>query len=366
MPALVSPRLLRRGLEVFAAISVIGFGGLLLYGNNFSQFLDTMAHLKWGWVLLGAAVASLDWLAGGLRIWVLVRHVYPKATFKGSILAGGLNTWGSYLTPSGTGGGAVMIYALKRDGVPIPEAMIASLMSFVATVVFFAIAGPTALILGAGRSLQTHGIVTRSFTLYDLFSISLTGFIAVGSVMVFMIVFPSKVNRIAQRVITALERRGNPHLANRIQSMRDGIDRSHECIIAFFKGKGWIAMALSVLISAGAFANRLVAGYLVLRMLGIHAHFVDVLLLQTLISFLLYFAPTPGGSGLAEILSAAVMSIYVPRELTPSYILLWRIMVSYLTVVVGSVIFWYWLKGAEHRPREQELKVSEPAGTGSS
>jgi hypothetical protein len=43
------------------------------------------------------------------------------------------------------------------------------------------------------------------------------------------------------------------------------------------------------------------------------------------------------------------MSIYVPRELTPTYILLWSILVRYLTVVVGSVIFWRWLKLAEDR-----------------
>lgn len=95
-------------------------------------------------------------------------------------------------------------------------------------------------------------------------------------------------------------------------------------------------------------------------MLGIKEHFVDVLLLQTLITFLLYFAPTPGGSGLAEILSTAVMSIYVPRPLTPSYILLWRIVVSYLTVAVGSVVFWRWLKRAEERddvPFEGEERV---------
>jgi hypothetical protein len=84
-------------------------------------------------------------------------------------------------------------------------------------------------------------------------------------------------------------------------------------------------------------------------MLGIKAQFVDVLLLQTLITFLLYFAITPGGSGLAELVSAAVMSIYVPRALTPSYILLWRVTVSYLTVMLGSVVFWRWLKRAEDK-----------------
>ena len=43
------------------------------------------------------------------------------------------------------------------------------------------------------------------------------------------------------------------------------------------------------------------------------------------------------------------MSIYVPRALVPSYILLWRIVVSYLTVAFGSYIFWRWLKRAEDR-----------------
>ncbi|MEE8573116.1 MAG: lysylphosphatidylglycerol synthase domain-containing protein, partial [Gemmatimonadota bacterium] len=80
---------------------------------------------------------------------------------------------------------------------------------------------------------------------------------------------------------------------------------------------------------------------------GIEAPFVDVLMLQTLLIFLLYFAPTPGGSGLAEVLSGAVMSIYVPRELTPSYILLWRIFYAYLTVGAGAFIFWRWLKDWE-------------------
>ena len=88
--------------------------------------------------------------------------------------------------------------------------------------------------------------------------------------------------------------------------------------------------------------------------MGIHAQFVDVILLQTLITFLLYFAPTPGGSGLAEVLSVAVMSIYVPRALTPSYILLWRVVTCYLTVGIGSLVFWQWLKGAEERAEPSE------------
>jgi uncharacterized membrane protein YbhN (UPF0104 family) len=99
-----------------------------------------------------------------------------------------------------------------------------------------------------------------------------------------------------------------------------------------------------VLLSGPSHANKLLAGYVALRALGIPANFVDILLLQTFITFLLYFAPTPGASGLAELLSAAVMQIYVSREITPTYILIWRFINSYATVIVGSLLFWHWLR----------------------
>ncbi len=349
MATLISPRVLRRGLEIFAAVSVLAFGGLLLYGNNLEIFLSTMTSLKWGWVLVGLGLASMDWFGGGLRLWILTRHVHPSASLKVSILAGGLTAWASYLTPSQTGGGPMMIYTLKRYGTPIPEAMISSLMTFVATVIFFAIAGPFAVFMGAGRSLEQHGILGRGFTLYDLFRLSLGGFIGIGLVMLFLFVFPGVAKRVARVLVGWFESRGSQKAVQRVQMIKAGIDRSHDCLVGFFRVRGWVALAGAVLTSALAHANKLLAGYVVLRMLDIHVNFVDVLLLQTLITFLLYFAPTPGGSGLAEILSVAVMSIYVPRELIPSYILLWRTVSSYLTVGFGSVVFWRWLKGAEEQ-----------------
>src|SRR5438874_13447656 len=97
--AIVSSRLLRRGLELFAGISALGFVALLLYGNNLPTFLQTMGSLKWGWVLAAIALASLDWFGGGFRLWVLVRQIYPRARLPGCILAGGLATWAGYLTP---------------------------------------------------------------------------------------------------------------------------------------------------------------------------------------------------------------------------------------------------------------------------
>jgi uncharacterized protein (TIRG00374 family) len=128
-----------------------------------------------------------------------------------------------------------------------------------------------------------------------------------------------------------------------MEKLSAGVDRHNDCMLAW-SPKGLFTTLPTSSSPAPSHANKLLAGYVAMRVLGIPADFTDILLLQTLISFLLYFAPTPGASGLAELTSAAVMSLYVPRELTPSYTVIWRFINSYATVIVGALIFWYWLR----------------------
>jgi hypothetical protein len=215
-------------------------------------------------------------------------------------------------------------------------------VTFIATVGFFAIAGPLAVWLGAGKSLAQHGLIL-GITLYDLFKTSLSIFGLIGVLMVTAVLFPGAVKRFIQRLAARIGRR-NSRASERMEKLSAGVDHAHDCMVAFGSPKGLFTLLLAIIISAPSHANKLLAGYISMRVLGIPADFTDILLLQTLISFLLYFAPTPGGSGLAELTSAAVMSIYVPREMTPSYTLIWRFINSYATVIVGSLIFWYWLR----------------------
>ena len=347
MALALTPRLLRRGLELFALISLCGVALLVGYylirfGDRADVFLAPFAHLHWGWMALGLVLASMDWVGGGLRLWVCTRYVHPGVRLRDMILAGGFGAWGAYLTPFQTGSAPMTMWVMKRAGVPVPEALSSIFVTFIATVAFFAIAGPLAVFFGAGKSLAQHGLVL-GITLYDLFKTSLTIFGIIGLLMLTAVVFPGMVKRLIERFAARIARR-SPRAAERMAKLNSGVDRAHACMVAFGSPKGLLTLLLAVIISAPSHANKLLAGYVTLRVLGIPADFTDILLLQTLISFLLYFAPTPGGSGLAELTSAAVMSLYVPREITPSYTLIWRFINSYATVIVGSLIFWYWLR----------------------
>jgi uncharacterized protein (TIRG00374 family) len=344
--AVLTPRFLKRGLQIFALISVLGLVALLIYSGAWSSTLGAVAHLRAGWLLLALLLASLDWFGGGLRLWILTRHVSPGVRYLPMVMAGGLNTWASYLTPSQTGGGPVMIYAMKRGGVPLPEALTASLMSFVATIVFFAIVGPLAIVLGGGHSLRQHGIPVVGLTFYDVFRASAGVFLTIGAVLFVIIALPGVTARLFHALIGRLERRPDRAWADKVAALRSGVDRTHDCIVAYVRTpSGWLAIAGGVLTSALAHANKLCAGYVVLRALGIEAQVVDVLMLQTAMMFLLYFAPTPGGSGAAEALAAALMSVYVSNALLPAYTILWRLTVSYGTVAAGSVVFYRLLHG---------------------
>jgi glycosyltransferase 2 family protein len=356
----LTPRLLRRGLELFALISLGGVALLVGYyvifkGDRVDHLLAPFLRLHWGWMLIGLALASMDWVGGGLRLWVCARHVFRPARLKHCMLAGGFGAWGSYLTPFQTGSAPMSIWVLKRSGIPVPEAVTSIFVTFVATVGFFAIAGPLAVWFGAGKSLAQHGLIL-GITLYDLFKTSLTIFGLIGLLMLAAIVAPGLVKRLIQRLALRVGRR-SPRAAARMEKVLAGVDRAHDCMVTFGTPKGLLTLLLAIIISAPSHANKLLAGYVALRALGIPADFTDILLLQTLISFLLYFAPTPGGSGLAELTSAAVMSIYVPREMTPSYTLIWRFINSYATVIVGSLIFWYWLRRGLIG-REEEVGIS--------
>ncbi|HYK82699.1 MAG TPA: lysylphosphatidylglycerol synthase transmembrane domain-containing protein [Gemmatimonadales bacterium] len=342
MALALTPRLLRRGLELFALISLAGVAGLLLYGHNFQAFANALLTLHWGWLLMGLGLASMDWVGGGTRLWVVARHVRPGVRLRDMIIAGGMSAWAAYLTPFQSGAGPTMMWAMRRAGVRLPEAMTSTFMTFVATVAFFAIAGPLAIYLGAGKSLAQHHVVL-GITYYGLFRTSLTIFGVLGVLMLVAMVFPAWLRDGVHWLAARLERRSR-RIALRMEHLRAGVDRAHECMVAFGSPKGWLALFWAVLLSGPSHANKLLAGYVALRALGIPANFVDILLLQTFITFLLYFAPTPGASGLAELLSAAVMSIYVPREITPTYILIWRFISSYATVAVGSLLFWHWLR----------------------
>src|SRR5947199_8195868 len=101
MALALTPRLLRRGLELFAVISLMGVVVVLVvFGENLQAFLSALAHLRWRWLLVGLGLASMDWIGGGRRLWVVARDVHPGARWGHMVMAAGMRAWASDPPPA--------------------------------------------------------------------------------------------------------------------------------------------------------------------------------------------------------------------------------------------------------------------------
>src|SRR2546425_10986418 len=104
MALALTPRLLRRGLELFAIISLAGVVVVLaVYGENVQAVVRALLHLQWGGMVVGLGLASMDWLGGGTRLWGVARPVHPGGRLKDMIIAGGMSARAAYRTPLPSG-----------------------------------------------------------------------------------------------------------------------------------------------------------------------------------------------------------------------------------------------------------------------
>ena len=86
----------------------------------------------------------------------------------------------------------------------------------------------------------------------------------------------------------------------------------------------------------------LIANYLIASAIldGLHCWIPvrQVLMMQFVLYFLLYFTPTPGGSGVAEGGFYALFAPLVPRHMLGVYVILWRFFTVYAWAFLGGLL----------------------------
>ena len=89
--------------------------------------------------------------------------------------------------------------------------------------------------------------------------------------------------------------------------------------------------------------------YIVLKGMGLNPDFLQVVSIQILLIFLIYFCPTPGAGFLAETSTAALMSLIIPNHLLPVFSILWRFFTTYFGVIVGGIILMRTIGGSSKK-----------------
>ncbi len=353
MAYLITRKRMRHGLQLFTLVSLSSL--VVIFAATHSHITAAaIRRINPLWLLAALPVILIDWTAGGYRIFIFSRVFHSRIRFRTCFKANLANYFMAAVTPSQTGGGPAQIYVLYAGGMPGVEATSASLMTFFCTTSF--------LIAAAGITFGLKGTVPLpGRVITHLFDVGLIVFLVIAVLMVAAIVFPGMYRRIGELFFIALARaRRKDYLraGSRVNRLLDYVDRIHEQLIHYLQ-KQWPIFILGIIVSGVSFLCKFTIAYFVVRSFGVSASFADVALLQMVIVLINYFFPSPGGSGAAELSTAALMAPVVSAAYIPFYVMLWRILTTYLAVGSGGFILLHEL-GKREEVEVNEEPVEEP------
>lgn len=317
----------------FVVASVLGFGLLFFLTQDVAGSLQGFRRFDPVWALPCLLFASMDWFGGGVRVWFLLRPLDIRVSYWTCVKISGATAGLAHITPSGMGGGPAHLYGLVRQGVSVGRAAASNFASLLVNLLFLSTAGVTAWWLGAARTIEDVRLPVGDLSAATLFEWTAGGFAVAVLVILLFAINP----RPARGWIIRLFGSGR-----RVRTLLRWIHELHGSLLIYAR-KGKSALLLATLSGALHFGGRFLLGWGVLRGFGIDAGFINIVILHVMLQFLLIFMPTPGGTGVGEILAPALMRPFLPASLLVAYTAVWRFFLTYLTVLAGGGLLLRWV-----------------------
>ncbi|MCL1807515.1 MAG: flippase-like domain-containing protein [Oscillospiraceae bacterium] len=268
---------------------------------------------------------ALRTLGLNIPFWYIVRLTF-------------INVFVSAITPFAAGGGFLQIYFLSKRNVPLGKATAAATIRTLLGVSVFFIAVPIVLIVNPA--------------LFDLLGTGYTWILgvtaAIFSVIIIALVWivfnERNLKRVVFRFLRFLRKRRvlSPSKMRRVCVKLFSEIRSFNAGLRLFFGGSKKFMLLSFL-STGMFLFMLFSlPILLTRAMGYQEQISPAFIYQAMIviTFVTYFAFTPGAAGLAEGGFALMFSGSVNEGDIASLTLLWRSLSVYVGTLVGLVLFY--------------------------
>ncbi len=337
-----------RGLMWFFLLSAGGLGVLFAFTFKGSASA-VLGSLSPTFLALAACGAVLDLLIGAVRYQIFLRRIRPGTRLWLPIKADLANRFVGAVTPSQTGGGPAQVFILCRGGIPMPDALSFLLINFISTLLFFLVAG--------GFSVWVFHARFSGGSIRLLIEYGFAAFAVCFAIMMVGLFRPDLVARFleasAGRLRPMSDRRWARTLVWVFGSVASTVDQYRLACRRFIREAPLLPVA-SFVLTVVLYLNKFTLGWLVMRGLGVHGSYVTTVALQALLQFILYVAPSPGGSGIAELSTGAVMALLMPPQLLAPFTLAYRFFLLYLPAAVGAFVLM-----AELRPRERSRSMPE-------
>ncbi len=284
-------------------------------------------------LLLVGLLLLLYFLFDGLRLYCVIRALGTKIPFSYILKLVFINIFISNVTPLATGGGFVQVYFMSRKQMTIGQATAAtSLRTMLSALILFTLA-PIIIWIDPNQFSMFSG----HHNLLFLITVVSLGYLVLFWIILFKI---RMVKLILFKVLSLLtklrilsikkKKRSFVRLSAELRSFSKGFRRY------FKESSGWAA--LSVLCTMLFLLMLFSFSIALVRIMGYQISILTMLAFQVVLTFFMYFAPTPGATGVAEGGYGLLFAQVVQSQDIAALTLSWRFLTIYVGVLIGIVI----------------------------
>jgi hypothetical protein len=281
-----------------------------------------------------AVLLVLYFLADGLRLYCVIRALGFRIAFSYIVKLVFVNIFVSNVTPLATGGGVVQVYFMNRKGMPVGEATAAtSIRTMLAALILFTLAP---IIIWAEPN--QFRMFFHLNLLYGITGVS-CAYLAVFWIIVSRIrIIKGWMFRFLY-LLNAMKIVSRPRFRTWFLKVSRELDLFADGFKRYFRNNaGWAV--LSVVCTALFLLLLFSFSIVLVRALGYKAPILTVLAFQVVVTFFMYFAPTPGAAGVAEGGYGLLFAQLVQSQDIAPLTLSWRFLTIYVGVVIGIAVMY--------------------------
>jgi len=316
---------IKTGLTIFLVLTTLSALALLYRGVDKDTW-TSLKQIRPVYGLLALITMVIYWGLNGLRFQILIKGLGDHVSLWNSTRAFVANLFLGAVTPFQTGGGPLQIYILSRAGVPIARAFSACLVGAMLTIMSLVSSTIVILLFAKNLGFEFGDFMSAIFgTVSLIFLLAMVLFIlSLFKIEIFKRIVGGGLNFLT---------RGKSTLAERVMG---GLDQYSECMAIYAKARKR-TLVFAFLLTILCLSTLSLIAPLILAGLNVQYAVSPVFLIQFILNFIVYFSPTPGGSGVAEFSSYWMMTSFT-ENLLEIYTLIWRFFTNFIGVGMGGLI----------------------------
>lgn len=300
-------------------VFVLAISAAVIYFTFDIRTLEYLTMFQPSCILMALGILGVGLFFDGLRLITLAKVTDEQLTLRQVVNVVLSNYFLALVTPGASGGAIAQVMFMKKAGVPVAKATVVVLVRTVMSINFLIFLVPVVFFTDRGLNTQVPTTILAAVSL---------GFVSLPLLVFFLMrtQYPEKWLDLLTKKF-AHRTRENCFIWYREFKNAFIIMGRHPLMVL----KAFVESGISLLCIYATVPAYFMG-------MGFDFNLLQVMGRMVLINLVLYFSPTPGGSGIAEAGFVMLFTGIVPEGLEGIMAVLWRFTAEYLPFLLGAVV----------------------------